>query len=210
MELRAPDRSEAVGDLAEDRTPAQRLLRTVVGWGSLRLDEKDEQPVLPPDQAAAELLGDHVAHDRRREHLREREEVAPEEGLEHTRTVAAHQALAVAPDADGAGPQREHPPPQHVVAAVERILGIAEDVSETSLVLFTPAGLRAQPVRDPDARPHAAEEARDNVLVAPGFDDEESSFGVRNHPQPPMGLARSKPRLARADRCPGQQPTADR
>src|SRR3954467_1010420 len=122
MELRAPDRSEAVGDLAEDRTPAQRLLRTVVGRGSLRLEEKDEQPVLPPDQAAAERLGGQVAHDRLREHLREREEVAPEEGVEHPQTVAAHQAPAVAPDADSAAQQRDHPSRQYGVAAVERIL----------------------------------------------------------------------------------------
>src|SRR4051812_1064923 len=167
MELRAPDRSEAVGDLAEDRTPAQCLLRTVVGRGSLRLDEKDEQPVLPPDQAAAELLGGHVAHDRLRDHLREREEVAPEEGVEPPETVAAHQALAVAPDADSAAQQRDPPSRQHGVAAVERILGIAKDVSETGLVLFAPARLRPQPVRDPDARAHAAEEARDHGLVAP-------------------------------------------
>src|SRR6201994_183998 len=136
MELRAPDRSEAVGDLAEDRTPAQRRLRTVVGRGSRRLDEKDEQPVLPPDQTAAERLGGHVAHDRLREHLREREEVAPEEGVEHPQTIAALQALAVAPDADRAPQQRDHPSRQHGVAAVERVLCIAEDVSETGLVLL--------------------------------------------------------------------------
>ena len=50
MELRAPDRSEAVGDLAEDRTPAQRLLRAVVGGRGIWLDEEDEQLVLPPDR----------------------------------------------------------------------------------------------------------------------------------------------------------------
>src|SRR4051795_2912831 len=42
MEPGAPDRAEAVGDLAEDRTPAQRLLRAIVGWGSLGLEEEDE------------------------------------------------------------------------------------------------------------------------------------------------------------------------
>src|SRR3954454_5987139 len=195
MELRAPDRSEAVSELAEDRTPAQRLLRTVVGRGSLRLEEKDEQPVLPPDQAAAERLGGHVAHDRLREHLREREKVAPEEAVEHPQPVAAHQAPAVAPDADSAAHQRYPPSRQYGVAAVERILCIAEDVSETGLVLFAPACLRPQPVRDPDARAHAAEEARDHVLVAPRFDDEAATVGVLEHPQPPSGLAHAKARL---------------
>src|SRR3954467_6553271 len=49
MELGTPDRAEAVGDLAEARPPAQRLLRAVVGWGSLGLGEEDEQLVLPPE-----------------------------------------------------------------------------------------------------------------------------------------------------------------
>src|SRR4051794_8354048 len=122
MELRAPDRSAAVGDLAEDRTPAQRLLRTVVGRGGLRLDAKDEQPVLPPDQAAAERLGGRIARNRFCEHLRKREEVAPEEGVEHAGPETAHQAPAVAPDADSAAQQRDHPSRQYGVAAVERIL----------------------------------------------------------------------------------------
>src|SRR5947209_19268139 len=128
MELRAPDRSEAVGDLAEDRTPAQCLLRTVVGRGSLRLDEKDEQSALPPDQAAAERLGGHVACDRLRDHLREREEVAPEDGFDHPGAAAACQALAMTPDVNSATQQRNHLPGQHGVAAVERVLGVAKDV----------------------------------------------------------------------------------
>src|SRR3954463_1073957 len=116
MELRAPDRSEAVGDLAEDRTPAQRLLRTVVGRGSLRLDEKDEQPVLPPDQAAAERLGGHVAHDRLRDLLGGREEVAQEEGAEPPQPVAAFWPPGFAPAADGAAQRGDPPPRQYGVA----------------------------------------------------------------------------------------------
>src|SRR3954465_15811494 len=122
MEPGAPDRAEAVGDPAEDRPPAQRLLRAIVGWGSLGLEEEDEQLVLPPEQAAAELLGGHVACDWLRDHLRECEEVAPEEGLDHPGAVAACQALAMMPDANSATQQRNHLPGQHGVAAVARVL----------------------------------------------------------------------------------------
>src|SRR3954449_10257482 len=106
MELRAPDRAEAVGDFAEDRAPAQRLLRAVVGRGGLRLGKEDEQLVLPPDQAAAERLGGRIARNRFCDHLRKREEVAPEEGVEHAGPETAHQAFAVVPDADGTAQQR--------------------------------------------------------------------------------------------------------
>jgi hypothetical protein len=106
--------------------------------------------------------------------------------------------------------QHDHPPGQHGVAAVERILGIAEDVSEAGLVLLAPACLRAQPVGDPDTRPHAVEEALDHVLVAPRFDNEAATVGVLEHPQPPIGFAHAKARLVRADHRPRQQPAADR
>src|SRR5215212_10480461 len=48
MELRTPDRAEAVGDFAKDRTPSQCLLGPVVGGRDIRLGEEDEQLVLPP------------------------------------------------------------------------------------------------------------------------------------------------------------------
>src|SRR3954471_20884905 len=105
MEPGAPDRAEAVGDLAEDRTPPQCLLRAVVGRGSLGFGQEDEQLVLPPDQAAAELLGGRIADNRLCDHLREREEVAPEEGLDHPGAAAACQALAMTPDANSATQQ---------------------------------------------------------------------------------------------------------
>src|SRR3954465_13128575 len=210
MEPGAPDRAEAVGDLAEDRTPAQRLLRAIVDWGSLGLEEEDEQLVLPPDQAAAELLGGRIACDWLRDHLRECEEVAPEEGLDHPGAVAAYQALAMMPDANSATQQRNHLPGQHGVAAVERVLGVAQEVGKAGLGLLAPARLRPEPVGDPNTWPHAIEEALDHVLVAPWFDDEAATVGILEHPQPPVGLAHAKARLARADHRPRQQSAADR
>src|SRR3954465_5068336 len=185
MEPGAPDRAEAVGDLAEDRTPAQRLLRAIVDWGSLGLEEEDEQLVLPPEQAAAELLGGHVACDWLRDHLRECEEVAPEEGLDHPGAAAACQALAMTPDANSATQQRNHLPGQHGVAAVERVLGVAQEVGKAGLVLLPPAPLRPEPVGDPNTWPHAAQEALDHVLVAPWFDDEAATVGILEHPKTP-------------------------
>src|SRR3954470_15168008 len=196
--------------LREDRTPAQRLLRAIVGWGSLGLEEEDEQPVLPPEQAAAELLGGHVACDWLRDHLRECEEVAPEEGLDHPGAAAACQALAMTPDANSATQQRNHLPGQHGVAAVERVLGVAQEVGKAGLVLLAPARLRPEPVGDPNTWPHAIEEALDHVLVAPWFDDEAATVGILEHPQPPVGLAHAKARLVRADHRPRQQSAADR
>src|SRR4051794_8352625 len=210
MEPGAPDRAEAVGDLAEDRTPAQRLLRAIVGWGSLGLEEEDEQLVLPPEQAAAELLGGHVACDWLRDHLRECEEVAPEEGLDHPGAAAACQALAMTPDANSAIQQRNHLPGQHGVAAVERVLGVAQEMGKADLVLLAPARLRPEPVGDPNTWPHAIEEALDHVLVAPWFDDEAATVGILEHPQPPVGLAHAKARLVRANHRPRQQSAADR
>ena len=134
------------------------------------------------DQAPAELLGDGVSCDRRREHGLQFEAMPPEEGIEHTRAALEHEALAVPPDTDGAAQQRDHPPGQHGVNAVHRVLRVAQQVRQTRLVLLAPTSLRPQPVRHPRGRPHTAQEPLDHILAAARRDGEVATVDVLEHP----------------------------
>ena len=157
------------------RTACSELLLVGGTPGSTR---KTEQLLAVSEQAAAELYPGLVLRDRRRQQLREFDAVPPEKGEEHPGAEPPLQALAVAPDADGAAQQRHHPRGQDGVAAVQRILRVAQEVGETCLVPFGPSGLRCQAVGHPDQRPHIAEEFRNHDLAAGRCGDEAATVAV--------------------------------
>lgn len=77
------------------------------------------------------------------------------------------------------------------------------------MVAPRPAGLAAEPVRQPHVGPPLAQEFLDDRLGAVGVGDEGGAVAVVEDPQPPVGLPHAHARLIARQRRAGEQPLLD-
>src|ERR1019366_3113331 len=97
------------------------------------------------------------------------------------------------------------------VAAVDRVLHVANEMGEADLIfLFGPSQLAGVAVGDPVLRSEVAEKISDDALRPRGLRDEDGAVVMVEHPQIPIVLADTQPGLVRLQDRSRKQPRADR
>ena len=100
---------------------------------------------------------------------------------------------------------------EHLVAAVDGVLHVADEMGEADLVLLAgPAHLAAIAIRNPVIGPKVAEELGDDALGPRRLGEEDGAVLMVEHPQPPIALADAQPGFVRLQGGPRQQFGADR
>ena len=108
------------------------------------------------------------------------------------------QALASSADATGAPKQMAQVGREDIVAGVDGVLHVADEMGEADLMfLVGQAHLPAIAVGHPEIRPEIAEEILDHRLGPRGLGEEDGAVVVMEHPQPPVFLADPQARSRR-------------
>src|SRR5882672_292779 len=205
VELGAPLRAEAIGDLAVDDAGAERLFRAVVGRRQHPVGDKDEQ-VLPelldhPAQFPALQVGRLDLE----QPVELRFQLCGIDGEGGRR-----EAVAAAADGDGLLQQQLDAGRKANVASLDGVLHIAQQMGKAGLVAGPrPTHLRAEPVRYPEVRACRAKELADYRLAAARPDEEASAVAMVKDPGPPRLLADPRARLVGLQGSAGQQSVAD-
>ena len=162
IERGPPRRAEAVGDLAEDNAGPERLLGAVVGGRDGAVGDEDEEVLAEALDDALELQPGLGGRD-------DPEEIV-EPGLEAGMVDGERgvgQVGAAAADADGALLECLQAGCERVIAAVDGVLNVAQQMGEAGLmVLSGPSHLRAETIGHPEIGPHRAEKLLDHCLAA--------------------------------------------
>ena len=132
VEIGAPLRAEAAGDLAEDDAGPQGALAAVVGVGNVASGDEEEEIAAAFADAAGELApgsGGRGGSEQPVEPSVEIGAVLSEGGV--------LEILAVPADADGTQQQLLESEGEAGVALVDGVLGIAQEMGEAELLLLT-------------------------------------------------------------------------
>src|SRR5215217_4464437 len=161
VEQSPPLGSKAVGDLAEHNAGPERLFGAIVGWRDGPVGDEHEKVL-------AEVLDDTLELLSGRGRGRDREQgVEPllKAGLvEHERAVC--QGLPPAAKANGPFQEPYHARSKGRVTSINRILNIADEVSEADLMVHPrPSDLGGKPVGNPDVGAIVAQEDRKSTRL---------------------------------------------
>lgn len=204
MDLGAPVRSEAVGDLAEHDRGADLALRDVVGGGDLTVGEKDEE-FAPP---CFDLFEQHFSSWMRDGHPHQAgQHIVSLGGVGGERCV--FQAASSLADPDGPAQMIADFWGEGHVAAIDGVLNITQHMGEADLMFAAQFLLSGIAVRDPDIGLMARQYIfGDLARPAPG-NLVQDGLVREKHPLPMRDTVGARGRLVRGDDPRRQQLVGD-
>ena len=177
--------SEAIGDLAEDDAGPECLFGAVIGGRDGAVGEEDEQVLA----AALDDAKQHPARRGGRHGLEQFVEPGLETGMIDGQGRIG-QAWPATADAGGPFQQGLEAGGQGVVAAVDGILDVAQQMGEADLmILGRPPHPGGEAVGHPEIGAGSAEEFRDHLLAARRADEKAGAIAVVEDPVPEGPLA---------------------
>src|SRR5215469_3046284 len=205
VERGAPEGSEAVRDLAEDDAGTQSLFGAVVGGRDGAIGDEDEQVLAEALDEALQFqprLGRGLALEQIVEAGLQAGMVEGQGRIGQVPTAAANPARSFQQDLEVRG--------EDFLAAVDRVLNIAQQMSEADLmILGRPAHLGTDAVGHPERWTNLAEELRDHALAARWANAETGAVAMVKNPGPDSPFADAHAGFVRLECGAGQQVLPD-